>query len=58
MRKVISIRLVGRAKDKPVYEVTLDDGTVATSLREYSIGELAQGWYDHKYQKVKLKPMP
>ena len=53
-RKVIRVEVAGKPKGKVLYEVTLSDGTVATTLEKFEVGDLATAWFDDKWHKIKL----
>lgn len=55
MRRVISSRKFGHtSKGKQIYTVQLDDGTEGSSLDELKVGDMAQSYFDERYNKIKI----
>lgn len=59
MKEVIRVepekRISKAGKEYTMYHVLLADGTEATSLTKFKVGDWVQPWYDHEWQTTKLK---
>lgn len=58
MRKIIKVR-VQKMKSRAGSEYTLstvvlDDGSEATGVGEFKVGEEVRSWFDEKYNRIKI----
>ena len=42
-------------KEYTLYTYMLDDGSEVDAMRPYYVGEKVEVWFDHKWNKAKLK---